>query len=81
VSRRIISREQRARKKFSFNQINKKTGNRIRYRKVDAETGEEVDASDIIKGYGVGKGQYIEIEEVEAIAIESKRTIEIDEFV
>jgi DNA end-binding protein Ku len=39
------------REKISFNQINKKTGNRIRYRKVDAETGDEVDSSDIIKGY------------------------------
>src|SRR5207247_8292267 len=38
---------------------------------------------DIIKDYEVGKGQYIESEpqELEAIAIESKRTIEIDEFV
>ena len=71
------------REKISFNQINKKTGNRIRYRKVDAETGDEVDSSEIVKGYEVGKGQYIEIEpeELEAIAIESKRTIEIDEFV
>jgi DNA end-binding protein Ku len=71
------------REKISFNQINKKTGNRIRYRKVDAETGDEVDSSDIVKGYEVGKGQFIEIEpeELEAIAIESKRTIEIDEFV
>ena len=36
-----------------------------------------------MKGYEVGKGEYIEIdpEELEAIAIESKRTIEIDEFV
>jgi DNA end-binding protein Ku len=61
------------REKISFNQINKKTGNRIRYRKVDAETGDEVDSSDIVKGYEVGKGQYIEIEpeELEAIAIES----------
>src|SRR5215813_4870782 len=71
------------REKISFNQINKKTGNRIRYRKVDAETGDEVEPSEIIKGYEVGKGQYIEIKpaELEAIAIESKRTIEIDEFV
>jgi len=71
------------REKISFNQINKKTGNRIRYRKVDAEIGDEVGPSEIIKGYEVGKGQYIEIEpaELEAIAIESKRTIEIDEFV
>src|SRR5215475_303835 len=71
------------REKISFNQINKKTGSRIRYRKVDAETGEEVDSTDIVKGYEVGKGQYLEIdpEELDAIAIESKRTIEIDEFV
>jgi len=71
------------REKISFHQINKKTGNRIKYRKVDAETGDEVDSSDIVKGYEVGKGEYLEIdpEELEAIAIESKRTIEIDEFV
>src|SRR6201984_2205923 len=71
------------REKISFHQINKKTGNRIKYRKVDAETGDEVDSSDIVKGYEVGKGEYSEIEpeELEAIAIESKRTIEIDEVV
>jgi DNA end-binding protein Ku len=71
------------REKISFHQINKKTGNRIKYRKVDAETGDEVDSADIVKGYQVGKGEYIEVEpeELEAIAIESKRTIEIDEFV
>jgi len=71
------------REKVSFHQINKKTGNRIKYRKVDADTGDEVEADDIIKGYEVGKGEYIAIdpEELEAIAIESKRTIEIDEFV
>ena len=59
------------------------TGNRIRYRKVDAESGDDVEAADIIKGYEVSKGDYIELEpeELEAIALESKRTIEIDEFV
>ena len=71
------------REKISFHQLNKETGHRVKYRKVDAETGEEVDSEKIIKGYEVGKGSYIEIgpEELEAIAIESKRTIEIDEFV
>src|SRR5712671_4684789 len=71
------------REKISFHQLNKNTGNRIKYRKVDAETGDEVETSDIIKGYEVGKGEYLELEpeELEAIAIESKRTIEIDEFV
>jgi len=71
------------REKISFNQINKETGNRIRYRKVDEDTGEEVRPDEIVKGYQVDKGRYVEIsdEEVEAIAIESTRTIEIDEFV
>jgi DNA end-binding protein Ku len=71
------------REKVSFHQINEDTGNRIKYRKVDAETGDEVPSEKIIKGYEVGKGQYLEVEpeELEAIAIESRRTIEIDEFV
>jgi DNA end-binding protein Ku len=69
--------------KISFNQINKKTGHRIRYLKVDADTGEEVSNEDIIKGYQVDKDRYLEVakEELENIALESTRTIEIDEFV
>ena len=71
------------REKISFHQLNKNTGHRIKYRKVDADTGDEVESTDIIKGYQIGKGEYLELdpEELEAIAIESKRTIEIDEFV
>src|SRR4051812_37804901 len=71
------------REKISFHQLHKQTGNRIRYKKVDAETGREVESDDIIKGYEVSKGEYIEIlpEELEAVEIESKRIIEIDEFV
>src|SRR5213596_2798448 len=69
--------------KISFNQINKKTGHRIRYLKVDADTGEEVSNEDIIKGYQVDKDRYLEVtkDEIENIALESTRTIEIDEFV
>jgi DNA end-binding protein Ku len=71
------------REKISFHQLNKNTGNRIKYRKVDAATGEEVESADIVKGYEVSKGEYIELEpeELEAIALDSKRSIEIDEFV
>jgi DNA end-binding protein Ku len=71
------------REKISFHQIHKQTGNRIRYRKVDADTGREVDNEDIVKGYEVAKGEYIEVEpeELEAVEIESKRTIEIEQFV
>lgn len=71
------------REKIHFHQINKKTGNRIQYRKVDSDTGREVDKDDIIKAYEKSKGNYIPVEpeELEAVAIESKRTIEIDQFV
>ena len=71
------------REKISFHQLNKKTGNRIRYRKVDAETGDDVEQANIIKGYELAKGEYVDVtrEELEAVAIESKRTIEIEQFV
>jgi DNA end-binding protein Ku len=71
------------REKISFNQINSKTGNRVKMNRVDAETGEPVEYSDIVKGFEVSQGNYLEVteEELEAIAIESTRTIEIDEFV
>src|SRR6201985_3323977 len=69
--------------KISFNQINKKTGHRIRYLKVDADTGEEVASDDIIKGYQVDKDKYLEVskDELDNIALESTRTIDIDQFV
>ena len=69
--------------KVSFNQINRKTGHRIKYAKVDADTGEEVASEDIMKGYKVDTDTYIEVskEELDEIALESTHTIEIDEFV
>jgi DNA end-binding protein Ku len=68
--------------KVSFNQLNRQTGHRIKYLKVDADTGDEVPNEDIVKGYMLEK-QFIEVtkEELEEIALESTRTIEIDEFV
>ena len=69
--------------KVSFNQINKKTGHRIKYMKVDADTGEEVANEDIVKGYKVDTDTYVEVtrDELDDIALESTHTIEIDEFV
>jgi DNA end-binding protein Ku len=69
--------------KISFNQINKNTGHRIRYLKVDADSGEEVASDDIVKGYPVDRDRYLEVtkDELENIALESTRTIDIDEFV
>jgi Ku protein len=71
------------REKIRFHQINKGTGNRIRYKKVDADTGREVEQDDIVKGYESSKGHYIELEpeELEAVALESTRTIDIEQFV
>src|SRR5277367_5663478 len=69
--------------KISFNQINKSTGHRIKYVKVDADTGEEVSNVDITKGYKVDTDTYVEVskEELDNIALESTRTIDINEFV
>jgi non-homologous end joining protein Ku len=47
--------------KISFNQINRKTGHRIRYQKVDADTGDEVASEDIIKGYKVDTDTYLDV--------------------
>ncbi|QOZ36986.1 Ku protein [Bradyrhizobium sp. CCBAU 53421] len=69
--------------KISFNQLNRQTGHRIKYLKVDADTGEEVPSEDIVKGYMLDNETFIEVskEELGEIALESTRTIEIDEFV
>src|SRR5437773_11737235 len=69
--------------KVSFNQVNRKTGHRIKYAKVDADTGEEVASEDIMKGYKVDTDTYIDVstEELDDIALDSTHTIEIDELV
>ena len=69
--------------KISFNQINKNTGHRIKYTRVDTETGEEVPNEDIVKGFKVDTDTYVEVtkEELDNVALESTRTIDIDEFV
>jgi DNA end-binding protein Ku len=69
--------------KVSFNRINRKTGNRLKQQNVDSETGETVSREDTARGYEVGKGQYliVEDEELDAVEVESTRTIEIDQFV
>jgi DNA end-binding protein Ku len=69
--------------KVSFNQLNRATGHRIKYLKVDADTGDEVLNKDIVKGYKVDTDTFIEVtkEELDNVALESTRTIEIDEFV
>jgi len=69
--------------RVAFRQINKKTGNRLRQQLVDEGTGEPIDPDDKGRGYEVDKGVYLQVEdeELDAIAIESSHTIDIDSFV
>ena len=69
--------------RVSFNRINKKTGNRLKQLQVDAETGEPVERDDIGRGFEIGKGQYLQVEdeELEKIQIESSHTVDIQNFV
>jgi DNA end-binding protein Ku len=60
--------------RVSFRQINKKTGNRLRQQLVDDVTREPVEGEDKGRGYEYSK-------KLDAIAIESNHTIEIDSFV
>jgi len=69
--------------RVSFRQINKKTGNRLRQQLVDDVTREPVESHDKARGFEYDKNAYIlvEDEEMDAIALESNHTLEIDSFV
>ena len=68
--------------RISFNQIHEPTGKRIAYEKVVPGIG-PVDRDEIIRGYEVSKGNYVLLEddEIEAVKVESKRTLELVQFV
>jgi len=69
--------------RVSFNRINKKTGNRLKQQLIDSETGDPVEREDVGRGYEIGKGQYLQVEddEIEKIQIESTHTVDINGFV
>src|SRR5919109_2027637 len=70
-------------KDIRFHQFKEGTRQRIRYKRVSEETGREVDYEDIVKGYEVEKGKFVVVtpEELESVAPERSRTIEIVDFV
>jgi len=74
-----ISQEEKVR----FRTLNGKTGNPVVSRYVDAVTGKAVSEDDEIKGYPRGEDDYVMLEddEIEAVALESTRTIDIETFV
>lgn len=72
-----------SRKNVSFNQIDSRTGARIRYKKVSDADGEEVPTEAIVKGYQMSSGDYVLLDDAELGALdpEASRTVEIDQFV
>ncbi|MDB5659943.1 MAG: Ku protein [Cypionkella sp.] len=69
--------------KVRFHTLNAKTGNRVVSRYVDAVSGKPVNEDDEVKGYPRGGNDYVLLEddELESIALESARTIDINVFV
>ncbi|WP_334150626.1 non-homologous end joining protein Ku [Hyphomicrobium sp.] len=67
---------------ISFRQIHKPSGRRVNYEKVVQGIG-KIDSKDIVKGYEVDKDTYVTLdpEEVEAVKLESKKTIDLVQFV
>jgi DNA end-binding protein Ku len=70
-------------KTVRFHQISGKTGARIRQKRVDSSTGDEVAYEDIVKGYEVTPDRYVLIEpdELDALDPKATKTIDIEEFV
>ena len=72
-----------SRKSVSFNQIDARSGSRIKYQKVSAADGSEVPNDAIVKGYELPSGEFVLINDDELAALdpESARSIDIEEFV
>ncbi len=70
-------------KSVSFNQLDERNLARIRYRKVNGETDEEVSEDHIVKGYEVSKGRYVVVDpdELEPFMPVATKTIDLEEFV
>jgi len=70
-------------KTVRFNQLSSKTGARIRQKRVDPTTDEEVPYEDIVKGYEITPDRYVVVtnEELDALDPKATRTIDIEEFV
>jgi len=66
-----------------FNQLHKGTSHRIRYKKVDEVTGDEVATQDIVNGFPLGGGEYVVVtrDELKEAAPGKSETIEISDFV
>lgn len=71
------------RQSVSFNQLDERNMARIRYRKVNDETGEEVADEHIVKGYEISKGRYVVVDpdELEPFMPVATKSVDLEEFV
>jgi DNA end-binding protein Ku len=71
------------RKTVRFHQLSSKTRSRVQQKRVDAETGEEVEYQELLKGYELAPDRYVVVasEELDALAPEKTKTIDIEDFV
>jgi len=69
--------------RVSFRTLNRETGNRVRRQYVDEATSEPVEPDQQVKGYEIGKREYVLVEEdeIKAIQLESTHTLDIEQFV
>ncbi|MGI9623114.1 MAG: Ku protein [Acidimicrobiales bacterium] len=72
-----------SRKNVRFNMLDGETGTRIKQRRVNPDTGEEVPNDKIIKGYELGEGRYVTVTDEELASLDpvASRTIDLQEFV
>lgn len=66
-----------------FHQLDKRTGSRVRHRKVAEDSGKELDAADVQLGFEISKGRYVKFnkEELSELRPPSTKLIEVNEFV
>src|ERR1700722_9131840 len=66
-----------------FNMINPETGNRIKMVTTDAETGKELERSDLVKGYEVRKNEYLLLsdDDLDSVKVESSAVMTVEKFV
>ena len=66
-----------------FNQLDPSNNARVRNKRVNAETGEEVDPAELVRGFEVSKGNYVIVTDDELASVQprSTHTIDLEEFV
>ena len=67
-----------SRQELRFNQLDKKTGHRVRMHRVDEETGGEVNWEDIVRGYDTGEGRYVVLGDDDIASANQKATQTVD---